>query len=122
MDTRSPILHVEDDETKRYVVRRVLRQAGLAVIEAAPGREALHVATTQPPRFIVLDVKLPDMTGFEVCRQLKANPATAAIPVVYRSAVYLLPADKIRGLESGAVGYLTDDEPQELVATVQAVL
>jgi CheY-like chemotaxis protein len=122
MDTPSPILNVEDDEAKRYVVSRLLRQAGFVVVEATTGQEAMYVAATQHPALIVLDVKLPDMSGFEVCRRLKAAPATAAIPVVYRSNIYLHPEDKIRGLQSGAVGYLAGDDSQELLATVQAVV
>ena len=116
------ILHVDDNDATRYIVGRLLRQAGLVVQEATTGQDALRLAAAQPT-LILLDVKLPDLNGLEVCRQLKADPLTAKIPVLHYSAVYTQPEDKAQGLERGAAGYLTGDiDPQVLLATIQALL
>ncbi len=117
------ILHVDDNETNRYIVTRMLRNAGYKVTEAATGIEGLELATVQRPDLIVLDVQLPDLSGFEVCHQLKANPATAFIPVLHLSATFTKGQDKAQGLDGGADGYLAQPvEAIELVATVKALL
>jgi DNA-binding response OmpR family regulator len=91
------------------------------VIEAGTGREALERAASA--ELILLDVNLPDMLGYEVCRQIKADPATAAIPVVQVSATAVQVSDRARGLTQGADAYLTDpSEPEELLAVVMAAL
>ena len=80
-------------------------------------------ARRRPADLIILDVKLPDVSGFEVCRRIKEDPATAAIPVLHISTTFVDIEDKIHGLEGGADGYLTDVlEPLELIATVKALL
>ncbi len=90
--------------------------------EAASGREALRLVASLPD-LVILDVKLPDMDGFEVCRRIKSEPATAAIPVLHISTTFVDMEDKVHGLDSGADGYLTNvAEPMELVATVRALL
>ena len=72
---------------------------------------------------MLLDVKLPDVSGFEVVRRLRENPATAAIPLVHLSATSITAAEQVRGLEGGADAYLTHPvEPQVLVATLNALL
>ena len=116
------ILVVDDDDANRYVVSRILRQAGFLIKEAATGTDALQLATQQPD-LIILDIKLPDINGFEVCQQLKAEPATSLIPVLHLSAFKVTAADKVHGLDSGADGYLTHPvNPLELIATVKALL
>jgi PAS domain S-box-containing protein len=116
------ILIVDDDEAKRYSVAKILQKAGYVVAEATTGAEALRRAAEMPD-LIVLDVKLPDMTGFEVCRRIKADPATASIPVLHLSTTFVDIEDRIHGLDGGADGYLTDVlEPLELIATVKALL
>jgi PAS domain S-box-containing protein len=119
---RVVILNVDDYEAGRYATSRVLRQAGYDVIEAATGAEALEKASTHPD-LVVLDVNLPDLDGFEVCRRLKEAPATSAIPVLYLSAAYRGPEHRVQGLDIGADGYLTQPvDGRELVATVNALL
>ncbi|MEW5927282.1 MAG: ATP-binding protein [Gemmatimonadota bacterium] len=116
------VLNVDDYEAGRYATSRVLRQAGFDVLEAASGAEAVQLATRQPD-LVVLDVNLPDFDGFEVCRRLKSDPATAGIPVLYLSALYYDLEHRIRGLEVGADAYLKQPvEPRELVATAHALL
>jgi PAS domain S-box-containing protein len=117
------ILHVDDDEANRYVHTRMLQRAGFNVTEASTGAQALQLAAEIKPDLIVLDVKLPDIHGFEVCRQIKADPATAFIPVLHLSASFIQMEDKAEALEGGADGYLTQPvESRELIATVNALL
>ena len=124
MADRSPtsILVVDDDEAKRYTIVRLLRGAGYEPIEAATGGEALRSAAVGTD-LIILDVNLPDINGFEVCRRLKADPATASVPVLHLSATRVETEDRVQGLEGGADGYLSQSvEASELIATVRALL
>src|SRR4051794_17854194 len=92
-------------------------------MEARCGADALRLAREQSPRLIVLDVKLPDIDGWEICRRLKSDPTTAAILVLQMSATYVSEADTVRALEGGADACLTEPiEPPVLVATVKALL
>ena len=116
------ILNVDDNEANRYAITRMLRRGGFASIEAANGEEALRLVADRPD-LVVLDVNLPDIDGFEVCRRIKADPATASIPVLHMSASYILSEDRTRALEEGSDGYLIRPvEPPELIATVKALL
>ncbi|HUR93794.1 MAG TPA: response regulator [Gemmatimonadales bacterium] len=116
------ILVVDDNEAERYYVARVLRREGFDVSEAGTGQDALRLAAAAP-NLITLDVRLPDLSGFEVCRRLKNDPATRDIPVLHISASYTTPDAKAEGLDGGADGYLTHPvDPTELVATVRALL
>ncbi len=122
-DERTPsILYVDDDAANRLAFSLVLRHAGFDTREASTGGDALRLAAEQPD-LIILDVNLPDIDGFEVCRRIKAHPATSSIPVLHMSAVYVRTEDKTHGLEGGADGYLTKPvEPAEVVATVHSLL
>jgi signal transduction histidine kinase/DNA-binding response OmpR family regulator len=116
------ILVVDDTEETRYVSARWLRDAGFNVGVATTGAEALRLATGEV-ELVVLDVHLPDLHGFEVARRLKADPATAHLPVLHLSAKHVTPQDRVSGLEGGADGYLTQPVlPEELVAHVSALL
>jgi PAS domain S-box-containing protein len=116
------ILLVDDDETKRYTIAKTLVRAGFEITEAANGAEALSLVASLPS-LVILDVKLPDMSGFEVCRRIKSDPLTCAIPVLHISTTFVNLDDKLHGLDGGADGYLTNvAEPLELLATVRALL
>ncbi|WP_435017756.1 response regulator [Tundrisphaera sp. TA3] len=116
------ILNVDDNEANRYAITRMLRRAGFASLEAANGEEALRLVAAKPD-LVILDVNLPDIDGFEICRRIKADPATAAIPVLHMSASYILSEDRTRALDEGSDGYLIRPvEPPELIATVKALL
>lgn len=116
------VLIIDDDEAKRHAVAKILRKAGYLIREGETGADALRLAA-EKPALIILDVKLPDVSGFEVCQRIKEDPATAAIPVLHISTTFVDIEDRIHGLEGGADGYLTDVlEPLELVATVKALL
>ena len=115
------LLLVDDDEAKRYVLGTWLRRAGHTVMEVGTGHEALAAAATAD--LVLLDVNLPDMSGFDVCRQIKTDPRTAAIPVIQVSATAVEVADRAHGLTQGADAYLVEPtEPEELLATVTAAL
>ena len=98
---QATILLVDDRESNRYAVRRILQKAGYNVLEADTGEEALRLAEGRPD-IVILDINLPDVSGLEVCRQLKAAPATAAVPVLHLSASMVGSEARSEGLEGGA--------------------
>jgi PAS domain S-box-containing protein len=117
------VLVVDDDDAARYAKSRMLRQAGYRVLESVSGGEALRSVAACNPDLILLDVRLPDINGLEVCRRIKANPDTASIPVLQMSASFRDDRSKVAGLEGGADGYITEPvEPTLLVATIGAFL
>src|SRR5690606_9985492 len=116
-------LVVDDAATKRYIIGSWLRRAGHTVIEAASPAEAWERLAERRPDLVVLDVRLPDASGIEVCEQIKSDPDTASLPVTHTSGAAVEVADRAGGLRSGADAYLTDPiDPDEFLATVQAVL
>jgi CheY-like chemotaxis protein len=116
------ILHVDDNEAQRYAIGRMLRRAGFKVLEAATGAEALAQVTKQPD-LILLDVRLPDIDGFEVCRRIKADPATARIPVLHLTAAAGFAGRQAEGAAAGGDGYLVQPlPPEELISAVNALL
>lgn len=119
------ILNVDDVGANRYVLSRVLSQAGFQIKEAGSGSEALRLLTTSntQPDLVLLDVHLPDIDGFEVCRRIKSDPHLAHIPVLQHSARYIRTEERVRGLDGGADAYLVSPvDPSELVANVRALL
>ncbi len=122
-DFSATILNVNDDDATRYLSTRTLKMAGYQVLEAATGEEALRLAEQERPDVVVLDVKLPDISGFEVCKRLRSRPETASIAVMHTSATFVTSEKKVRGLEGGADAYLTEPfESEELIATVRSLL
>ncbi|RPH74434.1 MAG: response regulator, partial [Candidatus Rokuibacteriota bacterium] len=116
------ILNADDYGPSRYARTKLLQQAGFAVVEAQTGAEALQQAIAARPHVVLLDVKLPDIDGYEVCRRLKAHPVTAAIPVLHISAAHRAAGDHARGLDAGADGFLVEPvAPEVLLATVRSV-
>ncbi|MFY1705436.1 SpoIIE family protein phosphatase [Micromonospora sp. WMMA1923] len=115
------VLVVDDSQTKRYLLVSWLTRAGFRVVEAENGAEALARVDADPIDLVVLDVRLPDLSGFEVCERIKdAHPA---IPVIHVSAHAVDVVDRAQGLTRGADAYLAEPiEPEELVATAHAVL
>jgi two-component system alkaline phosphatase synthesis response regulator PhoP len=120
MQTR--ILVVEDDPDIAELVARYLDKAGFVSERAASGREALKAITTRPPDLLVLDLMLPHVDGLEVCRIVRGNEATAAMPIIMLTA-RAEESERIVGLELGADDYLAKPfSPNELVARVRALL
>lgn len=100
----------------------MLRNAGFQVEEAGDDAHALAMAMRLQPRLMILDVKLPDISGFDVCRQIKATAATAHILVIQTSAALISPTDRSRGLDSGADHYLASPfEPGDLARQVRTL-
>jgi two-component system cell cycle sensor histidine kinase/response regulator CckA len=116
------VLFVDDNEQSRQSLSWFLKEEGFKVTEAGTGGEAIELARERPD-VVVLDVSLPDISGFEVCRRIKAHPATASIPVLHLSGVHVSAKDKTQGLDQGADAYMTKPvEPAELVAQVKALV
>jgi two-component system, sensor histidine kinase len=119
----SIILNVNDNESSRYVVTRMLEKAGFTVVEAANGRQALDLVRSADPCVVVLDIKLPDISGLEVCRRIKSDAQTQSVKVLHTSAVYVAPEYKVQSLECGADSYLGQPfEQEELVATLRSLI
>jgi PAS domain S-box-containing protein len=116
------VLVVDDNPTTRYATARVVRAAGFHTQEAGTGGEAVRLAPTNISA-VVLDVHLPDFSGFEVCQQLRQRPETSTLPVVHLSATFVRNEHKVAGLNAGADAYLVHPvEPPVLIATLQALI
>ena len=122
-ESRGLILNVDDYEASRYARTEMLRRAGFQVLEAGSGAETLRVASERRPDLVLLDVNLPDMDGFEVCRRLRAQEGTLTVPIVHISATFLSERAEDLAYEGGADSYLTDPvEPAVLLATIHSLL
>lgn len=115
---RITILNVDDNPEHRYAITRVLKAAGFHVLEAGTGREALQLAWSRPG-LVILDINLPDMLGFDVCRRLKSNTITRDIPVIHISATY--PGQNVgtESANSGATRFV--EHPKDLCSLIEVV-
>jgi signal transduction histidine kinase/DNA-binding response OmpR family regulator len=112
------IVLVDDNPANLGVLTHALTAHGCRVLVAQHGDSGIEIARHARPDLILLDVRLPGMDGFEVCRRLKAEPATSSIPVLFMTA-YGAAADKLRGFEAGGVDYITKPvEEAEVLARV----
>jgi len=119
---RHRLVVVEDESEIRELIRYNLEREGFAVEEEADGAAALSRIRRRVPDLIVLDLMLPGMPGLEICRQLRADPATANLPILVVTA-RSAEVDRVLGLEMGADDYLVKPfSPRELVARVRALL
>jgi DNA-binding response OmpR family regulator len=116
------ILVVEDEAKIAQIVSAYLRRDGYQVLLASDGRKALDLARAELPDLIVLDLMLPEISGWDVCRELRRNPRTARVPIIMATAREDV-SDRIVGLELGADDYVVKPyDAKELVARVHAVL
>ena len=116
------VLVVDDNPATRYTTARTLKASGFQTVEGGSGAEALAHARNGVSA-VVLDVHLPDMSGFDVCRALRADAVTSTLPVVHLSAEFTRNEDRVAGLDAGADAYLIHPvEPAMLVATLQALI
>lgn len=116
------ILIVDDDLDSLKLIGLMLQRHGYEVVAANSGTQALSKATNDHPNLIILDVMMPDMDGYEVCRRLRANTDTRPIPIIMFTAKTLVD-DKVAGFEAGADDYLTKPtHPAELASRVKSVL
>ena len=117
------ILNVDDNDANRYVKSRILRRAGYEVFEAANVAGALEALAEHPPDLVLLDVRLPDGNGRDLCARIKSEPAMSQVLVLQTSASHIESRHRVASLDAGADGYLVEPiEPEELIANVRALL
>ena len=116
------VLVIDDTPAIHALLRARLKWEGVALAHATDADAGFELARSSPPDLILLDVEMPGTDGFELCRRLKAEPATALVPVVFLTAASSVET-KVRGFELGAIDYVTKPfEPAELQARVRAAL
>jgi len=117
------LLIVDDNVATRYALRRRLALHGYQVLEAGTGGEGLAMIGSEQIDGLILDVNLPDMSGFDIVRLLRADPETALLPVIHVSAASIQTGDIITGLDAGADAYLVHPvDPDVLVATLRTLM
>ena len=123
MDASGPILIVDDEADLRALVELNLRREGFQTMQAGTGMEALELARAQTPALVLLDMMLPDLSGTEVCRRLRAEAPTRSVPIIIVSARGE-EIDRVVGFEVGADDYVVKAHlsTRELVLRVRAVL
>lgn len=122
LQTERLVLYVDDTIEQRYVMRRILEREGYRVLEAGTGQEALDLLRPEL-MLIVLDVKLPDMSGYDVCRRIKGSPLYRSIPIIQVSASFADPELRAAGLSGGADAYIAQPvHPQELLNLVSSLI
>lgn len=118
----STVLVVEDSVAQREMIKDLLKESGLEVTAVSGGIEALKVIQGHPPDLVLLDIVMPEMNGYEVCRQIKADPMTQNLPVVMCSAKGE-EFDRYWGMKQGADAYIAKPfQATELVGTVKQLL
>ena len=118
----STVLVIEDSVTQREMMKDLLEDSGLSVTVANDGIEALQMLQGAPPDLVLLDIVMPKMNGYEVCRRIKSNSATQDVPVVMCSAKGE-EFDRYWGMKQGADAYIAKPfQPTELVGTVKQLL
>jgi PAS domain S-box-containing protein len=117
------LLIVDDNAATRYALRRRLERHGYTVLEAGTGSDGLALIESEALDALILDVNLPDMSGFDIVRLLRADPRTALLPVIHVSAASIQTGDIITGLDAGADAYLIHPvDPDVLLATLRTLL
>lgn len=116
------VLVVDDDEMNRELMGTVLQRAGYRVAEASSGKQALAAVAENPPNVILLDVRLGDMTGYEVCFKIKDSPATHSIPVIIFTA-YENAAERQNATQAGADDFISRMEGwQKIIDRIHQLL
>jgi len=122
MTDQNKILAVDDTPASLKLLTDILKEAGYEVRSAISGELALHAAANSPPDLVLLDIRMPGMDGYEVCRRLKAQPSTRDVPVIFVSAVSETD-EKVQGFEIGAVDFVSKPyQRDELLARVRTHL
>ena len=116
------VLLVDDRGENRYVLSRILQNAGFAVEECATGMQALDIVRSLPDA-VILDVKLPDISGYEVCRGIKSDPVTRSVPVLLTSATFGQNDGPSEIARVGAEGFLSHPfVPADVVEKVRKIM
>jgi two-component system alkaline phosphatase synthesis response regulator PhoP len=119
---RKRILVVDDEVYIVHILEFSLNMEGYEVISATSGEEALQKIAVEPPDLVVLDIMMPGMGGYDVCRRLRADERTRAIPIIFLSAKDS-PCDRDQGLELGANAYITKPfGPRRLIEEIEGLL
>lgn len=117
------VLVVDDMAFNRRSLRSVFLHAGYEVVVAEDGQQALEIASADPPDLVVTDILMPRLDGFQLCRELKRNPETVEIPVIFYTGSYTDAKDRELGMALGASAYLVKPlEPRELLAAIARAL
>ncbi|HDQ70497.1 MAG TPA: response regulator [Chloroflexi bacterium] len=116
------ILVVDDEIESVKLIGLMLQRRGYEIVAARSGSQALEKAYSEHPDLVILDVMMPDMDGYEVCRRLRADPDTANLPIIMFTSKAMVD-DKVTGFQAGADDYLTKPvHPEELASRIEAVL
>lgn len=116
------VLVVDDQLSHREMISNLLKKSGLNVISASSGAQALERIETDIPDLIILDIVMPQLNGYEVCRRLKGNPATKDLPIIFCS-IKGEDFDRYWGIRQGADAYIAKPfQPRELLSTVKQLL
>jgi len=116
------ILYVEDNEFNRKIVRDLLKRTSYALIEAQDGEAGVAAALEKRPDLILMDIQLPRISGIEATRRLRAEPATAATPIIALTS-FALSGDEQKAKEAGATAYLAKPySPKELLGLIRTIL
>ena len=116
------ILYVEDNEFNRKIVKQLLAQTRYRLREAADGETGVRMAQEELPDLVLMDVQLPKMSGLEATRRLRADPRTAAVPIVVITS-YALSGDAEKAKEAGATAYLAKPySPRDLLAKIREIV
>lgn len=119
------VLLVDDDSTHQYSLGRHLEESGFEVLHAETGAQALALVlvAAHQPDVVLLDINLPDMTGFDICERLKQNPETRRIPVIFHSATHDTQSARERVIDLGATSFLSYPiDVEHLVTVVQGAI
>jgi two-component system cell cycle response regulator DivK len=113
------VLLIEDNDANRYLARFILEKNGLEVVQAANGVDGVRLALERAPDLVLMDIEMPEMDGYEAASRLRANPATAHVPIMAFTS-YAHPSDRERALARGFSDYL--EKPFEIDDFVRRVL
>jgi two-component system cell cycle response regulator DivK len=116
------ILYVEDNEFNRKIIRQLLAQTGYRLREAYDGESGVRSALEELPDLILMDVQLPKISGLEATRRLRADPRTAAVPIIIVTS-YALSGDEQKAKDAGATAYLAKPySPRDLLAKIREII
>lgn len=123
MEEAKTILLVDDDVTLREMYEERLKVEGFIITQAANGEEAIKLAKENKPQIVLLDIMMPKVNGFDVLKDLKADPTTKDIPVIVLSAL-IQDVDRVEGKKLGAVDYIVKSEtmPGEVIAKIKKAI
>ena len=120
--SQKTILYVEDNEFNRKIVRQLLARTSYALREATDGEAGVAAALEDPPDLILMDVQLPRLSGLDATRRLRADPRTAAVPIIVVTS-FALSGDDVKAQQAGATAYLAKPySPRDLLAKIREVV